>query len=250
MRKRPDGYHEIASLFQAIDLLDRLFFSFAKRDELTCTDPEIPCDETNLAAKAIALFRRRYSTPPMKVHIEKKIPVQAGLGGGSSNAATTLWALNEMSGQPASLQELIEMGAQIGSDVAFFFSKGTAYCTGRGEILEPFELPKPLSGHLAKPRYGLSTPLVYQHTRPEELIPRDPRGSLKRYPEFYNDLEIPSFRLEPRLKNLQETLQGHFKTVVMTGSGTAFFCLEGHPPLMEGVAFFPFQSAQRSKWYI
>lgn len=141
------------------------------------------------------------------------------------------------------------MGSRIGSDVAFFFSSGTAYCTGRGEILEPFTLPKQLSGFLAKPTFGLSTPLVYQNTRPEEFLLRDPRESLKRYPCFFNDLEIPSFRLEPKLKVLKNELQKQFKEVVMTGSGTAFFCLDGNPLSMEGIQFVPFRSIQRSIWY-
>lgn len=242
LRKRPDGYHDIASLFQAIDLSDRLFFSWAEKDTITCTDPSIPCDGSNLVTKALTLFRSRFPIAPVKIHIEKKIPIQAGLGGGSSNAATTLKGLNDLLGRPASLQQLIEMGTPIGSDVAFFFSSGTAYCTGRGEILEPFELPMPLTGWLAKPAYGLSTPLVYKNTRIEELPLRDPREALKNYPQFYNDLEISSFRLEPRLIALRNALQKSFNQVTMTGSGTAFFCLGGTPKPLEGVTFLPFRS--------
>jgi len=244
LRKRPDGYHDIASLFQAIDLFDRLFFSWTPQDEITCTDPTIPCDSSNLVAKALTQFRARFPTNSIRIHIEKHIPIQAGLGGGSSNAATTLWGLNELMGHPATLQQLIEMGSAIGSDVAFFFSTGTAYCTGRGEILEPFVLPKPLSGWLAKPTYGLSTPLVYKNTRIEELMPRDPREALSSFPNYFNDLEIPSFRLEPRLIPLRDELQKSFQHVTMTGSGTAFFCLDGEPTPIDGVLFFPFQSIQ------
>lgn len=244
MRKRTDGYHDIASLYQAIDLSDRLFFSWAEKDAITCTSPAIACDSGNLAAKAVALFRSRFALRPIHIHIEKRIPMQAGLGGGSSNAAATLKALNTLTGHPASTQELIQMSAAIGSDVPFFFSTGTAYCTGRGEILEPFTLPSPLSGWLAKPSYGLATPLVYQNTRVEECIPRDPLTTLKNYPQFYNDLEIPAFRLEPRLAILRNALQRSFKEVVMTGSGTAFFCLDGQPEPIEGVVFIPFKSLE------
>lgn len=225
-------------------MFDRLFFSFADTDSITCTDPSIPCDETNLVSKALTLFRNRFPTPPIKIHIEKNIPIQAGLGGGSSNAATTLKALNQLLGNPATTAELIEIGAPIGSDVAFFFSSGTAYCTGRGEILAPFTLPAPLSGWLAKPTYGLSTPLVYKNTRIEELPPRDPLDALKNYPQFYNDLEIPSFRLEPRLPILCKQLLQSFSTVTMTGSGTTFFCLDGKPKPIEGVTFIPFRSIE------
>ena len=225
-------------------MFDRLFFSWVSHDQITCSDPTIPCDNTNLVAKALTQFRAHFPTKPIHIHIEKQIPIQAGLGGGSSNAATTLWALNELTGRPATLPQLIEMGAAIGSDVPFFFSTGTAYCTGRGEILEPFALPTTLTGWLAKPTYGLSTPLVYKNTKIEELIPRDPLTALKSYPCFFNDLEIPSFRLEPRLITLRDELQKSFQNVTMTGSGTAFFCLEGDPRPIEGVTFFPFRSIQ------
>ncbi len=177
----------------------------------------------------------------MAIHIEKNIPVEAGLGGGSSNAATTLSALNELAGRPATHSQLLEMGALLGSDVPFFFSSGTAYCTGRGEILEPFTLPEPLSGWIAKPTYGLSTPLVYQHTRIEELPLRDPREALRTL-SFFNDLEVPAFRLEPRLLTLRDVLRRSFEQVTMTGSGTAFVCLKGTPAAIDGVRFFPFRS--------
>ncbi len=249
LHKRSDGYHEIASLFQAIDLFDRLFVSEAKHDEITCTDPNIPCDASNLVYKALHLFRKHCPIGPVHIHIEKKIPIQAGLGGGSSNAATTLWALNEMAKQKMELEQLIELGASLGSDVPFFFSSGTAYCTGRGEILSPFPLPAPLEGYLAKPNYGLSTPLVYQHVFLDELPSKDPLKSLQNYPEFFNDLEIPAFRLEPRLVLLHQELKRLFKIVVMTGSGSAFFCLQGEPSPISGVRFYPFQSIQRSHWY-
>lgn len=225
-------------------MFDRLFFSWSDQDQITCTDPSIPCDSSNLVSKALTEFRVRFSTQPICIHIEKNIPIQAGLGGGSSNAATTLWGLNQLMGRPATLPQLIEMGSAIGSDVAFFFSSGTAYCTGRGEILEPFVLPKPLSGWLAKPSYGLLTPLVYKHTRIEELAPREPREALRSFPFFFNDLEIPSFRLEPRLIALRDQLQKSFQQVTMTGSGTAFFCLGGEPKPIDGIAFFPFHSIQ------
>lgn len=243
LRKRSDGYHDIASLFQAIDLCDRLFFAPSSQDELTCTDPSVPCDETNLVTKALHLFRHTLPfTGAFKIHIEKKIPTQAGLGGGSSNAATTLWALNELTGHPASLSQLIQMGAQLGSDVPFFFSSGTAYCTGRGEIMTPWPT-QAIEGWLAKPPYGLSTPLVYKNTRLEELPRREPA------PAYYNDLEIPAFRLEPRLIVLRKELLKSFSEVTMTGSGTAFFCLKGDPKPIEGITFYRFHSISRTVWY-
>lgn len=202
--------------------------------------------------QALKLFRCRFSTTTVEIHIEKNIPKRAGLGGGSSNAATTLWALNELSGKPASINELIEIGSKIGSDVPFFLSLGTSYCTGRGEILEPFELPQPIQGYLAQPEYGLSTPLVYKATRTEDLTKRDPLEALKNYPFYFNDLEVASFKMEPRLKKLHARLLKQFEQVVMTGSGSTFFCIGGKPNRIQGITFTPFQSIRRedpSVWY-
>ncbi|HSX38195.1 MAG TPA: 4-(cytidine 5'-diphospho)-2-C-methyl-D-erythritol kinase [Chlamydiales bacterium] len=261
--KRSDGYHEIASLYQAIDLFDTLKFRKGHQDFFSSN---IYLDEAaNLVLKALRLFRIRFPFSfGVKIHLEKRIPLQAGLGGGSSNAATTLWALNELTGRRASMSALIEMGALLGSDVPFFFSSGTSYCTGRGEILEPFHLPYLLSGYLAKPSFGLSTSLVYQETRIEELIARDPRQGLVQFPLFYNDLEPAAFRIEPRLRLFHSHLkQMGFDAVTMTGSGTAFMCQVnipkgqilnhfGYKTLPQFQSFLPFRSIQRAEnsWYI
>jgi len=241
--KRPDGYHEIVSLYQAIDLFDRLFFEFSKDDLITCSDPEIPTDQSNLVAKSLSLFRERFPFQNnIKSHIEKNIPTQAGLGGGSSNAATTLWGLNQILGSPASLSDLIQMGSAIGSDVSFFFSSGSAHCTSRGEVFKSTSLPAPISGYIAKPQFGLSTPLVYQHVDVKKLIQHHSCP-------YFNDLEVSSFTLEPRLMDLKQQLKKSFKTVVMTGSGTAFFCIDGKIEGINGVTFIPFSSTHRSTWY-
>lgn len=242
--KRSDGYHEISSLFQAIDLCDRLTFHRSQQDRLTCSDPTLPTDSTNLVSKALALFRSRYPFDfGVEIYLEKNIPQEAGLGGGSSNAATTLWALNELTGRPASLTELVQLGAVLGSDVSFFFSLGTAHCKGRGEILESASLPTLLSGWIAKPHFGLSTPAVYKEIKIGE-------SSLRT--SYFNDLEIPAFCLEPRLALLKVELKKMgFAHVSMTGSGTAFFCLGSFPQPLEGVTFFPFRSLLREpeNWY-
>ncbi len=128
LRRRSDGYHDLASLFQAISLYDTIHFALSDHDELTCDKPGIPTDSTNLILKAADLFRRKTGLKfGLKAHLEKRIPHEAGLGGGSSNAATTLWALNQLHGQPASPDELIAWSGEIGSDITFFLSHGTAY---------------------------------------------------------------------------------------------------------------------------
>ncbi len=231
IRRRDDGFHELASLFQTISLFDRLTFERAKQDQLTCTDPSIPCDHRNLVYKALTLFRQKTQIAhSYHIHIEKKIPAEAGLGGGSSNAATTLYALNELSNRPASLEQLQSWAAEIGSDVPFFLTQGTTYCTGRGDIMRPVKAPSPQSICIVKPEWGLSTPAVYKNLKVSELIHRDPLIALKNHqeglPEYFNDLEMSAFQISPKTEALQKRLlNSKYKTVVLSGSGSAFFCI-------------------------
>lgn len=262
LHRRPDGYHELATLLQAIDLGDILHFELDSHDTLTCTDPTLPINESNLISKAIRLFRDRTGVKiGLKVHLDKRIPIQAGLGGGSSNAATTLWAFNQLTGQKVSEEELQRWSADIGSDVPFFFSSGLAYCTGRGEIvhsLPPLVITPPCL--IVKPTEGLSTPEIYKRLKLEQLPNReDPLPTLNKMlsdyssSHYFNDLEQPAFEVKPELKNLKHHLieQG-FKKVLMSGSGSAFFCLgEG------GTFFFPqtssyqvrFLNRELASWY-
>jgi len=165
LKKRSDGYHEIESLFQAIDLFDTITLKPSDRDRITSDHSNLPLDETNLIWKARELFKSRFGSKPVHIHLQKKIPMQAGLGGGSSNAATVLWALNVENNYLASIEELIKLGAILGSDVSFFFSNGTAHCSGRGEKLRPHSLEKQRTGWIIKPDFGLSTEEVFKEVR-------------------------------------------------------------------------------------
>lgn len=233
VRRRDDGYHELASLFQTVNLFDTLTFEFCERqDRLTCSDPTIPVDENNLVLKALNLFRERTGSEFfVDISLQKKIPSQAGLGGGSSNAATTLWALNELLGQPASLQQLKEWGGELGSDVPFFLSTGTAFCEGRGEVIKelpPLKMSNKLV--LTKPDFGMSTIEVYQNLDIAKLTCRDPQDDLNKFLEggftFYNDLEEPAFRIMPELAVFKGSI--HADHVLMSGSGSSFFCIGEH----------------------
>lgn len=230
--KRPDGFHEIASLYQAVGLYDTLYFRKSSHLSVTCSNPSLSTGESNLVTKAARLFFQKTGMESAAdIHLVKNIPVEAGLGGGSGDAATTLWGLNELYGRPAGLSELMEWGATLGSDVAFFFSSGCAYCTGRGEKLEslpPMDLPVKVT--IVKPKEGLSTPLVYKNCRVENFPLRSPEESLISFQQgkgdFYNDLEIPAFSLLPSLKEIKTLLESAgFSHALMCGSGTAFFCL-------------------------
>lgn len=237
LRRRPDGYHEIASLFQAVDLCDTLHLATAQADHFTCTDPSLAVDATNLVVKAIHLFRAQTRiTTPLSIHLEKLIPQQAGLGGGSSNAATTLWGLNELCGRPASTAQLAAWGAAIGSDVSFFLSGGTAYCTGRGECVQNLEPLNPLELTIVKPAEGLSTPLVYGKVKADLLPHRNPEQVLEQFKngifDYFNDLEEAAFGVMGSLAELKSRLlQSGFSAVLMSGSGSSFFCTgEGKVP--------------------
>lgn len=247
--KRPDGYHELESLFQTISMFDTLRIRLADNDRFTCNDPYLPTDSTNLVILALAKFRQLYKKNfHVHIHLEKTIPTQAGLGGGSSNAATTLWGINQLLDCPLTVEHMQDLGAEIGSDVPFFFSCGTAICRGRGEIVEPIAPHEPQEVWIVKPIEGLSTPLVYQALKLESLKKMANDGS-----EYYNDLEEAAFELQPRLRTIkQDLIQAGFSTVLLCGSGTAFFCLgEATPPEMIGVACTKAKFINRhpKRWY-
>lgn len=161
----------------------------------------------------------------------------AGLGGGSGNAATTLYAANELTGRPASNQQLLEWSGDIGSDISVFFSDGAAYCTGRGEVVNNVQPPLPLETPmlLVKPPVGLSTPAIFKSLDLGRRSTADPlqllddmtsRGAIT--PELcVNDLEQPAFDNLPELLQLKQRLaaEGSFDAVFMTGSGSTIVCV-------------------------
>lgn len=164
--KRLDGYHDIRSVMQAISLRDdiRLELDTGEGWHLFCDDPEIPTDETNLAWKAAKLFFDTTGHDPngLNIHITKRIPAQAGLGGGSADGAAVLRALNRHYDAPFSLPALAELGAQIGSDVPFCVLCGTAMAEGRGERLRPLPAMPDCVFVVCKPEFSVSTPELYR----------------------------------------------------------------------------------------
>jgi 4-diphosphocytidyl-2-C-methyl-D-erythritol kinase len=156
--KRPDGYHEISTVLQAIDLFDRLTMEEAEDLSLVTTDPALPVDDANLVIRAartlgaMAGVRRG-----ARITLDKRIPVAAGLGGGSSDAAATLVALNRLWGLRWSAERLAELAMGLGMDVPFFLGRGRALATGRGERLEPLPGDGGYALVLANPNFPLST---------------------------------------------------------------------------------------------
>jgi 4-diphosphocytidyl-2-C-methyl-D-erythritol kinase len=257
LSRRPDGYHTLASLLQAISLQDTLHITLADKDLLTCTESSIPTDGRNLVLKAAALFRRKTGLQfGVNVHLEKRIPHQAGLGGGSGNAATTLWALNQLCGRPATTEELMNWSGEIGSDIPFFFSEGSAYCTGRGESVRPVTLPLLPRLWIVKPLEGLSTAAVYGALKLDLLAARDSVEMLAQFLAgggcYFNDLEEASLSLMPVLRHLKaELIHQGFETVLMTGSGSSFFCIGEVPPVVPALFIQEVSGIRRlpDQWY-
>jgi 4-diphosphocytidyl-2-C-methyl-D-erythritol kinase len=256
LSKRRDGYHEISSLYQTVDLFDVVTIRPAAGDSFACAHPDVPKGTDNLMLHAVHLFRKTTGKlQPVSIELDKRIPLESGLGGASSNAATVLWGLNELTRRPLSLTQLKLLGRKLGADVPFFFSHGTAHCTGYGEKVE--DLP-PLSEQelsIAFPNFGLSTKEVYQNVDLNEVSEASPEELLNKWRQgdfaCINDLEPAAMPLKPELKVFKERLEAlTFKAVAMTGSGTTFFCL-GSADLPQGVKGqrVQFHTRKLDSWY-
>ena len=175
--KRDDGFHEIQTVATPIELCDELEFwlryeetgaEIEKTSIIECVDAagapvsDVPTDDRNLIIRAAKAFDEAFGEPtPVSIRVVKRIPSQAGLGGGSSDAAATLAALNELRGRPFSNERLREIGGRLGSDVPLFLLDGASVGRSRGEIVEPFDLPE-IWLVVLKPTEGLSTPAVFR----------------------------------------------------------------------------------------
>ncbi|MBN2478596.1 MAG: 4-(cytidine 5'-diphospho)-2-C-methyl-D-erythritol kinase [Parachlamydiales bacterium] len=236
LKKREDGYHEIASLYQAVSIYDLLSFRKSKKkDNFVCSDKNLLW-ENNLIQKAYFLFKEKANIDEnVEILLKKNIPMQAGLGGGSSNAATTLFALNELFSKPLKETQLIELAKKIGSDVAFFFSSGSAYCEGVGSDFTNVKLRQDLNFYILKPNFGMSTKLVYENVDLNNLLKLDLKLALSDFEKgktiLFNDLEDSAFRLDNRLKKIKEDYQKIFglENVSMSGSGSSFIVFSSAP---------------------
>ena len=172
--RRDDGYHDVSTVMQTVGLYDTLTLTGGSGLTMTCTDPALPTDGSNLVLRAAALFCQELHlpVPDLHLHLQKRIPSQAGLGGGSSDAAAVLRAMRTLYAPEVPDAELERMAAALGSDVPFFIRGGTALATGRGERLTP--LPRLADGWfvVVKPPEGFSTPAMYR--RLDELPSQPP----------------------------------------------------------------------------
>lgn len=239
LHKRPDGYHEVEMIMTMVDLADRLEMSALPRDTIIISSQAgyIPLDEKNLAFQAAKLIKERYKVHSgVHIHLDKKIPVAAGLAGGSSDAAATLRGLNRLWGLHISDEELKELGAELGSDVPFCVTGGTALAVGRGEKLIPLNNPPQCWVILAKLPINVSTAEIYGRLRSNEIT-HHPSASRMREAieqsnfsmvcqELGNVLEDVTLQLYPEVAHLKETMiKLGADGVLMSGSGPTVFGL-------------------------
>lgn len=238
--KRPDGYHDLYSLICPLALFDILTLSLGGgRMGVVCDHPDVPGDATNLALRAARLFVEsafRGSDPPLAglmIRIEKNIPVGAGLGGGSSDAAAVLNALNDHFGKPLSTPELMALGRSIGADVPFFILGLPALASGIGDQLKPFSHLTPWTALLVYPNRVVSTAWVYKNLNLR--LTKDE----KKLNEFHfdgrffdvgehlvNDLEAVTEKAVPVIKEIKRLLLAHGAAgAMMAGSGSTVFGL-------------------------
>ncbi len=231
--RRGDGFHQLETVFQTLEFGDRVTVSVddhAGPISLTCSDPTLPADSGNLAWKAAEAVRLRVpDLGAIDLILEKHLPHGAGLGGGSSDAATVLRALARLDARVAAL-DLHEIASALGSDVPFFLIGGTAHATGRGEVLSPLPDAPASNVTVLMPRTVLPTPAVYRELTAAERGPRDARGAdvwtalLATTPIAtlaHNRLTAPARRLCPPLANLLDWLAANRIPHIMCGSGAA-----------------------------
>ena len=233
--KRPDGYHDLMSLMCCIGLYDTVLLTFGvKNIAVSCHHPGVPEDDKNLAFGAAHLFLKTLNkNEGVKIIIQKQIPVAAGLGGGSSNAAAVFLGLNRYYGYPFSTEELMSMGLSIGADVPFFIFQKPAIATGIGEKLEAYQNLKNLKILLVFPDISVSTADVYKKlnlglTKCEKKLKSFLLNKRRFDPRYHlcNDLEAVTASTYPVIKTVKEALLSHGALgALMTGSGPTIFGL-------------------------
>lgn len=241
--KRQDGYHDLVTVMQSVSLADTLTFSRTEGEGIVLnTDSALPTDENNLICRAANAYFARTGKPfGISVSLEKRIPMQAGLGGGSADAAATLKALNEMGGNRFSLQELCEIGATIGADVPFCVMGGTQLCRGIGEVMEP--VANRLTGTLviAIGKEGVSTPVAFRELDrkyedfkqgdhracPTELLAAMQAGDITAAaPQFKNLFEEVICEMRPFVREIKDLMLKNGATAaMMSGSGPSVWGL-------------------------
>jgi 4-diphosphocytidyl-2-C-methyl-D-erythritol kinase len=232
--RRADGYHEIDTIIQEIDFHDDVHLARSHEILFTCDDRRLPGDTTNLCVKAAVLLKRIFNIPGISIVLKKRIPIGAGLGGGSSDAAAVLKGARMLYDLDVSDSQLLELAARLGSDVPFFISGGSCLARGRGEILKSIKLDTDFTILLITPNVEVSTVWAYKNLKiglTKECYDFKFIGfkfhnlavsSFKS--EFYNDFEKIVFAAYPQLGEIKESLYAQGATFAsLSGSGSALF---------------------------
>ena len=240
LAKRPDGYHEIRTIYQTIALHDRLEISLSDREEgirLECDDPQIPHGSKNLVYRACALWRRTTGyRGGVRARLEKSIPTGSGLGGASSDAAATLEGLERLTGSNLSQSRRLALAAALGSDVPLFLQGGRVLGCGRGEVVYPLSDLPPRKCLVVFPGFSISTKEAYQQASLRLTTQTKPRsindvGAWPQYPLLEwgpaeNDFERVAFARWPELARLKRQLiRAGAEIASLTGSGSAVYAL-------------------------
>lgn len=254
--KRPNGYHDVAMLMVRLSLYDRVrvVLTAGERVVLTCPGLELANGEENIAARAARLFLDHIGIAAgVNIAIDKQIPAAAGLGGGSSDAAAVLLALNDLTGAALSRGELQSLGVCLGADVPFFLcGEMAAWATGIGEVLEPWRGLPPCHLVLVNPRFAVSTAAVYQnlgltHYRHMSKLPRFPERMEDLAGLLRNDLEAVTAARHSEIGEIKERLaKAGALGALMSGSGPTVFGIFAGPAEAEAAAG---RLAQGSGWW-
>lgn len=239
LHKRPDGYHEVEMIMTMVDLADRLTITELSGNSIHISSQAgyIPLDDKNLAYQAASKIKERYGIRQgVHIHIDKRIPVAAGLAGGSSDAAAALRGLNRLWKLDIPHEEMMKLGASIGSDVPFCITGGTALATGRGEQLTPLASPPGCWVILAKPPINVSTAGVYGRLKADRIEHHPSASAMQRAieeqsfegicSELGNVLEDVTLSHYPEVQRLKQAMQQlGADGVLMSGSGPTVFGL-------------------------
>ncbi len=252
--RRDDGFHELETLILPLaGLTDELSFKKSDQFSLHCETAGVPTDESNLVSKALRIFERETgNTCPYRIQLEKHIPHGAGLGGGSSDAASTLLALNQLTKADIPLEELASWAGKLGSDIPFFLHQSPCWCRGRGEIIEPIQLKWERSVVLFKPSFDIPTPWAYSCWKDSKKL-ADISYEAQRIDHITlrNDLERPVFEKHYFLAELKHFLQSHSQTLgaMMSGSGSTVFAILKSPDHAEDLIQETLQKMDPTLWH-
>ena len=238
--KRPDGYHEVETLLQMVSLYDEVELETINANiELDCNHPGVPSDSSNLAAKAAILLKEVFPERKdlgCRIKLKKNIPVGAGLGGGSGNAAGILWGLNVLWDLKMDRQGLMKLAAKLGSDVPFFLCSPLAQATGRGEKVEFLQPAKKMNVMLVFPRISIAASTAYSGNNLKLTSGRNNISMLKKNLSrhgcaglgklLHNDLEPVVLKDFPDVRELKEKLESfNPEGVLLSGSGSTVFAI-------------------------